>query len=485
LTTEVGPAWPSADATQAENAKPGDGSWQHGVDPPPTSVEGFAGRASVLPGEPVGLYVHSTQGPVVVKAYRAGWYGGAGARLVWTSPQVSQVDQPTPTYGASTRTWSASNWTPSITFLTVDWPPGDYLLRLDAASGAANVIPLTVRATTTKGAVVLVNANTTWQAYNHWGGTSLYRGSKGPDDRAYAVSLDRPLDAGYGALNTPLNELPLVQLAEELGLSVAYVTDTDLNSIPHLLDGARAVISLVHDEYYSQAMRDALTQARDGQGTNLAFLGANAIYRHIRLAPTPIGPDRLEIDFKEAGIDPVTKTNPDDATSQWRNPPNPRPESVLTGVYYQCNPVRADLVAAQSDSWLLAGTGVKAGDKLPMVVGLEYDQVTPKVPTPRPIEVLFHSPVTCVGVHQFSDAAYYTTPSGAGVFATGTNAWICAMVEACQFPGQNQHSADVVTMITTTLLQAFAASPAGQAHPARDNLDALGINSSTTRDISR
>lgn len=478
--------WPSADATKAENANAPDPSWKEGVqDPPPTTVEGFADRAGATPGEPVSLYIHSTQGPVVVRAYRTGWYGGAGARLVWTSAPVTAVEQPQPTFESGTRTWSAANWTPSVALQTQDWPPGDYILRLDAASGTRNVVPLTIRPTTTRDAVVIINSNTTWQAYNHWGGTSLYRGAKGPDDRAYAVSLDRPLDAGYGALNSPLNELPLVALAEKLGLPVAYVTDSDLHSVPNLLDGARAVISQVHDEYYSEAMRDALTRARDAQGTNLAFLGANAIYRHIRLAPSPIGPDRLEIDYKDASLDPITKTNPAEATSQWRNPPVPRPESVLTGGYYQCNPVKADLVAAQSDNWLLAGTGLKAGDKLPMVVGLEYDQVTPKIATPRPIEVLFHSPVTCVGVHQFSDVAYYSTQSGAGVFATGTNAWICTMVQACQFGGQDQHAAQVVTTITTSMLEGFAAGPAGRAHPARDNLDALGITVSTIRDISR
>ncbi len=84
------------------------------------------------------------------------------------------------------------------------------------------------------------------------------------------------------------------------------------------------------------------------------------MYRHIRLGPTPIGPDRLETDYKDASIDPMLKTNPAEATSQWRQPPMPRPESVVTGVYYQCNPVKADMVVAQADSWLMAGSGLKA-----------------------------------------------------------------------------------------------------------------------------
>ncbi len=112
-------------------------------------------------------------------------------------------------------------------------------------------------------------------------------------------------------------------------------------------------------------MWDALVAARDQQGTNLAFLGANAMYRHLRLGPTPIGENRLETDDNDASIDPILKTNPAEATSQWRQPPVPRPESVVTGVYYQCNPVKADMVAAQPDSWLLAGSGLRRATSSP------------------------------------------------------------------------------------------------------------------------
>ncbi len=129
--------------------------------------------------------------------------------------------------------------------------------------------------------------------------------------------------------------------------------------------------------------------------------------------------------------------------------------------------------------------GAQAGDKLAHLIGSEYDQVRPSVPTPRPIEVIFHSPVTCLGHHQFSDAAYYTTASGAGVFASGTSSWICGLVDECTIHPQDQHLVDVVTTITTTLLQAFAAGPAGKAHPARDNLAPLNISATTIRDMTR
>jgi hypothetical protein len=319
---------------------------------------------------------------------------------------------------------------------------------------------LVVRTASARGAVVLVNANTTWQAYNHWGGYSLYRGPTGGDgDRARAVSFDRPYDYGAGAGDFIGAELPLLALAERLGLPLAYATDVDLHRDPHLLDGARAVISLGHDEYWSPAMRSHVTLARD-RGTNVAFLGANAIYRKIRFAATPLGGHRQQISYKDAS-DPIS--DPAQVTTQWRAAPSSDPESTLTGALYQCNPVRADMIITEADHWLLAGLNLPAGTRLPGLVGSEYDRVDLTAPTPRPIEVVAHSRLSCHGEADHSDVAYYTTPSGAGVINVGTSDWIAALYS------RDPDIRRIVRGITTTLLTTFATGPAGRAHPARDN----------------
>ena len=81
-TTSTAAVWPSVRAVQEENSKPGDPGWASGVtEPASTRVEGFTGRASATPGQPVALYVHSLEGPVVVKAFRIGWYAGRADRL--------------------------------------------------------------------------------------------------------------------------------------------------------------------------------------------------------------------------------------------------------------------------------------------------------------------------------------------------------------------------------------------------------------------
>ena len=74
-------------------------------------------------------------------------------------------------------------------------------------------------------------------------------------------------------------------------------------------------------------------EAARAAGVNLVFLGANAVYRHIRLQPSPTGPDREEVNYKpwSVGDDPAWKTDPAQVTTDWRRPPLNDPESRLLG----------------------------------------------------------------------------------------------------------------------------------------------------------
>ena len=84
--------------------------------------------------------------------------------------------------------------------------------------------------------------------------------------------------------------------------------------------------------------------------------------------------------------------------------------------------------------------------------------------------MLARSPVVCDGQPGYSDTAYYTTSSGAGVFASGTMRWVCAMQGPSCGHGVNRGAQRFVDRATQNLLRAFAAGPAGRAHPAQDNL---------------
>ncbi len=451
----------------AENKLPGTSAWRITDQGPDNAINGYASAQSVLPGQSFTLCVSATAPSFRVDAFRFGWYQGHEARLVWASGPVRGHVQAAVDITPGTHMVTAP-WSPSMTVNTTGWPVGSYLLRLDASDGPQRYVPITVRSASTAGKVVILGDNTTWQAYNTWGGYSLYQGPDGlAADRGYQVSFDRPYD-GDGAVRFLAFDQAAIAVAEHTGVSLAYETDVDLDAHPGLLDGARAVITLGHDEYYSLAMRNALLAARDA-GTNLAFLGANAIYRHIRFADG----DRVIICYKAASIDPLFGKDDADTTQQWRQPPDPRPESVITGVFYECNPVSAPYVVYDPSSWIFQGTGAYAGETFPGMVGPEYDRLNPQVPYPRPMQVLAHSPLTCDGIATYSDSVYYTVASGAGVFASGTMRWVCAMRGPHCGHGLTWAAERFVNQATQNLLRAFAVGPAGRVHPAHDNVAAV------------
>jgi N,N-dimethylformamidase beta subunit-like, C-terminal len=459
-------------AVASENRLPGDADWRLDHRGSDRAIEGYADKTGVLPGESFRLHVSTaTSKGFRVDAYRMGWYAGAQARKVWSSQRVASNAQPIPSPSGPTRTVTAG-WQPSTEISTQGWPEGSYLMRLTTDSGEQRYVPITVRSRTTKGRLVLVNSVATWQAYNTWGGHSLYQGPGGSSDydtRSLAVSCDRPFDDN-GALLFTTYEQPVIALAEQLGLPLAYVTSMDIDRDPGLLRSAHAVISLGHDEYWTPAMRQRVTAARDA-GTNLAFLGANACFRRIRLEPTTAGDRRLVVCYKTDWMkDPMYGKDDAAVTTDWREPPGAHPENSMTGTLYESNPTSADYVVTEPGHWLFEGTGVKAGTSFPNLVGTEYDRVNSGKDTPRPIEIIAHSKLICRGVHTFSDSAYYTTRSGAAVFSTGTMRWI----ESLKGDGSHRippRTSDFTRRVTSNLFRAFVGGPAGHTHPAKDNLD--------------
>lgn len=431
------------------------------------AIEGYASAVSVLPGSHFSLYVSTTADSFWVQAFRMGWYGGSQAREVWQSGTIRGRAQVSAKLVGPVRMVTAP-WRPALVVTTKGWPPGAYLLRLTASSGAQRYVPLMVRSPQTAGRLVLLEGVTTWEAYNQWGGYSLYDGPQGFGDRSYAVSFDRPYPGSGADLFLSFDQPPIA-LAESTGLPLAFETDVDIDEHPRLLRGARAVISLGHDEYYSAAMRRAVFAAR-ASGTNVAFLGANAMYRHIRFVGSSLGRDRVEVGYKVARLDPEYGHNNAATTQNWRDPPDPRPESRMTGVMYECEPVSSAYVVDDAANWLFAGTEVRTGAAFPGLVGPEYDRVNLAAPFPRPMEILSHSPVTCDGHASYADSVYYTVSSGAGVFASGTMRWVCAMRGSVCGHGVDATAQRFVDRVTENLLRAFAAGPAARTHRALDNV---------------
>ncbi len=475
-STFAGPAGTQANWVIAENRRPGTTAWRITDNPPAALIAGFASLTSAKAGETVRLYVSTTAASYRVEAYRMGYYGGAGARLVWTSAVLPGRTQPPCPAAPGTHMVACDNWTPSLTVpITTAFVQGDYLLKLVGSHGEASYVPLTVWDPASRATYLVENDIYTWQAWNPYGGYDFYAGlgpcpprAYPPCNRARVDSFDRPYGYGDGAADFMANEYPLVSFAEQHGLDVTYATSADFEEHPDFLLQHAAVLSLGHDECWSLAERQA-AQAAEAHGVNIVFFGASPMLRHVRLQASPLGPDREEVDYRDSAADPLNgKGDPRQVTGNtWASPPASWSEVPFVGAsytgYLQAGQPPVAFVVADAAAWLYKDTGLQVGSQVPGLLDSDFDQFDP-ASSPRNVQILAHSPMPRNKVQTSiaspaSDTTYYTDPaSGAGVFDTGTVAWIPDLT-----------SSPVVEQMTGNLLELFGQGPAGRTQPSTAN----------------
>lgn len=435
-------------------------------------IEGYPDRVSGVPGARVGLQVSTRSRWYRVAAYRIGAYRHGSGLRVWTSARLPGRRQAEPSFSPTRTRTVRAPWRTGVWVDTRGWPDGFYVFKLMASDGWEALMPYVVRSPSLAGKVVLSAPVATWQAYNDWGGYSLYHGPHG-DRRAWAVSFDRPYPPP-GAGEMLFAVVPVAVLAERSGVRLGYVADIDLDADvtrnPDALAGARAFVSLGHAEYWSAGMRATVTRARD-TGVNLAFLGANTMYWQVRLARnTSRGPRTLVGYRTDAALDPARTSDPRQATGLWRKSARFAPENAVTGMQYECFPVDAPYRVVTPHWWGFRGTGVAAGTAFAHLVGVEADRVYPIPSTPRPLQVLAHATYDCRGARTSTESTYYTTASGAGVFNAGTLRWTCALRGRCPPYRMPQRTVRFVREVTTNVLRLFASGPAARKSRAVDNV---------------
>jgi hypothetical protein len=429
------PKAPTATASTAAAATPTD-RWRADKVAPAGVLAAYA-NDSVLAGQPLQLHV-SAAAKWRASVYRIGHFAGKGGTKVAevTGPKrlftTKQVDP-------STRMVSAG-WPVVAEVDTTGWASGLYTVVVRTPAGGTN-IPFVVRPASAQGKVAIIAASLTWQAYNIWGGRSLYKDTGGSfAGRSYAVAYDRPYDhALWGAPIAFGFDIPVARFADEVGIDHVWFTNADIARDPGLLKGAKGVVSTGHDEYWPQPYRNALISARDA-GTDLAFLGANAGYWRVTLKGDDV------YCAKDAAIQPKN--------IRWRD--LGKPESAVVGMLYDAFPVAGPMVIREPGFALFEGTGVKRGSSLPGLVGIESDRYYPGFQTPRDIEVPTLSPVTARGIGTWSTMSYYSVGSGASVFATGTMNWTRSLNGPAAKKGITGASSDFSRAVTANLLEGMA-----------------------------
>ena len=180
---------------------------------------------SVDAGQTINFKIDTPSSAYHIDILRLGWYGGDGARLVATDilptatlpADPARVPDDLHDRARSTAATGASR-PPGRCRATPC--PGIYiahLVRDDSQDpGGDSQIPFVVRNDASHSDILVPTDDATWEAYNDYGGNSLYNctvgcppGNPGGYKAAYAVSYNRPFD---GALHDRQRRvLPLVR----------------------------------------------------------------------------------------------------------------------------------------------------------------------------------------------------------------------------------------------------------------------------------
>ena len=341
-----------------ENEKTGNPSSQWDINGSgDSSIQGFATDISVNRGQTIRFKIKTNATNYRLDIYRLGYYGGSGARLVAANilPTASlPQNQPNPITNSSTGLIDCGNWAESASWtVPADATSGVYIAKvIRTDTGGASHIAFVVRDDSSTSDLFFQTSDTTWQAYNSWGGNSLYVGS--PAGRAYKVSYNRPFNTRDGSTSYDWlfsTEYPMIRWLEANGYNVSYTTGVDTDRRGNLLTNHKVFLSVGHDEYWSGAQRANVESARNA-GVHLAFFSGNEVFWKTRWEPSIDGsgtPYRTLVCYKEthagAKIDPTSTW-----TGTWRDPrfsppaDGGRPENALTGTLFVVNGHRDDAI---------------------------------------------------------------------------------------------------------------------------------------------
>jgi hypothetical protein len=339
-------------------------------------IEGYCSAASVRAGETIRFHVSTdSASQFTLEIFRTGYYGGDGGRSMKHLGEFASAAQPDPEIGA--KRLRNCQWQSSAE-LTIpdDWLSGVYLGKLKAlASGLESYVVFIVR--DDRPADFLFQCSDhTWQAYNRWpnqfalydnGQTEWYCGgnvqvSFNRPYGKYCQILDAPLSTGSG--EWLLWEFPLAYWMEQHGYDVSYISNQDTHRDGAGLLRAKGFLSVGHDEYWTIEMFQNVKAAIE-QGINVAFLSGNAVCYRVDFDEPSRAFERVGVFGPPGGIREIAGIKELEHLRPYAN--------ELMGAHSTGQVTGgADWICRMPEHWLFSGTGMKAGDGIPGLVGWEW-----------------------------------------------------------------------------------------------------------------
>ena len=367
-------------------------------------IEGYCGQLSYGGGDTVEIHVSTRAEAYEVTVER--W--GAERVVVWRSP----VPIPGVLHGVPDDADANGCGWPVAVHIPTDatWRSGFHLVTLRAVGAAPGRdvahAGFVLRSASPQASMLFVLGTNTWNAYNTWGGCSLYTGghqvsfrrpftrgmlcrevTERDDRKARPVRWDeepdpdgmiyqryraeRALPAAIGSSGWFIHERRFVEWAEGAGYTFDYAVSSDLDDDPDALDGYAAMVSVGHDEYWSAPQRDTL-ERHLADGGHLASFSGNTMFWQVRLTD-----DGAMICHKYSAhrVDPVLGTEAESTMAgMWADPVVGKPEAMVLGagsawgLYHRFGRATArgvgGFIVYRDDHWLLDGTGLGYGDVL-------------------------------------------------------------------------------------------------------------------------
>ncbi|GAA1968298.1 hypothetical protein GCM10009798_30910 [Nocardioides panacihumi] len=450
---------PIASPVACENTKTGNPQSEWGITGAgSSSIQGFATQMSVNVGETEGFKIDTPATAYRLDIYRMGYYGGMGARKVATvAPNNIDPNQPNCLTNDTTGLVDCGNWSQNASWtVPADAVSGIYfarLVRTDGPAGASHVF-FVVRNDNARSQILVQTSDTTWQAYNAYGGNSLYTGA--PAGRAYKVSYNRPFTTRDNAPEDFVfnSEYPMVRWMESNGYDVSYTSGVDTDRRGAELLEHRVFMSVGHDEYWSGQQRANVEAAR-AAGVNLAFFSGNESFWKTRWENSIDGsgtPYRTLVTYKETHADArIDPQDPPTWTGTWRDPrfsppsDGGRPENAMSGTIFTSNCCAINMVVASADGKMrfwrntrVATLGTNQTTTIGnSVIGYEWDEDADNGARPAGLfrlsqttgsaEVLQDWGSTYANGTATHSMTMYRAPSGALVFGAGTIQWPWAL----------------------------------------------------------
>jgi hypothetical protein len=310
LPGDIAKAQSCGNPISCENALPGNTGWDPGLGGSDPSIQGFATDISVNVGQTIVFKINTNASSYHIDIYRLGYYGGDGARKITTiNPSVALPQtQPACLTVAATNLIDCGNWAVSASWVVPSTATsGIYfgnMIRSD--TGGVGQVFFIVRNDASHSDLLFQTSDEGWQAYNDYGGHSLYGGAGTFDlnNRAFKVSYNRPFDTrNFEAATFLFNgEYPMVRWLEANGYDVSYFTGVDTARNGNLITNHKVYLSVGHHEYVSGTERTNIQAARDA-GVHLAFFSGNELFWKTRFENSIDGtntPNRTVVCYKES-----------------------------------------------------------------------------------------------------------------------------------------------------------------------------------------